>query len=97
MKYIYITLVATLMFAGTSFAGETAIAWGGNNHDQCDVPLGETFVQVAAGERHSIGLRADGTVIAWGINGPGQCDFPDGETFVQVAVGLFHTIGLVID
>jgi len=71
-----------------------AIAWGHNNYDQCDVPAGETFVQVAAGEYHMIGFRADGTAIAWGDNQHGQCDVPAGEIFVQIAAGNNHNIGL---
>ena len=34
-----------------------AVAWGENYSSQCDVPAGETFVQVAAGSSFSIGLR----------------------------------------
>jgi alpha-tubulin suppressor-like RCC1 family protein len=30
------------------------------------------FVQIAAGESHLIGLKADGTVYAWGLNNYGQ-------------------------
>ena len=94
MRHVIATIVASAMLAGTSFAAETAIAWGYNNHGQCNVPAGETFVQVAAGVYHSIGLRADGTAIAFGHNGHDQCNVPAGETFVQVAGGYRHTIGL---
>jgi hypothetical protein len=67
------------------------------NRGQCDVPAGETFTQVAGGNFHSIGLRADGTAIAWGKNDCGECDVPDGERFTQVAVGNGHSIGLRAD
>ena len=70
------------------------VAWGDNDDGQCDVPAGEKFTQIAAGDSHSIGLRADGTAIAWGMNDFGQCDVPEGETFAQVAAGRRHTIGL---
>jgi len=94
MRTPLLAIAACLMLAGTSFAAETAIAWGYNNHGQCNVPAGETFVQVAAGEYHTIGLRADGTAIACGLNSDGQCNVPAGETFVQVAAGSAHNVGL---
>ena len=75
-------------------ADGTAIAWGYNDFGQCNVPAGETFVQVDAGYGHTIGLREDGTAIAWGWNNNGQCNVPAGETFVQVDAGRYHTIGL---
>ena len=37
----------------------TAIAWGGNSQGQCDVPAGETFVQVACGAFYTVGLTLD--------------------------------------
>jgi hypothetical protein len=36
----------------------TAIAWGENSNGQCDVPAGETFVQVAADSEHTISLKS---------------------------------------
>ena len=61
MRHICTAIVATLALAGTSFAQSEAIAWGGNYWGQCDIPAGETFVQVAGGDNHTLGLRADGT------------------------------------
>ena len=87
MRLIYTSIVATLLLAGTSFAAENAVAWGLNSYGQCDVPAGETFLQVAAGGSHTIGLRADGTAIAWGWNAYGLCEVPAGEIFVQIAAG----------
>ncbi|MCH2137282.1 MAG: hypothetical protein MK101_12020, partial [Phycisphaerales bacterium] len=83
--------------APCSIAQSEAIAWGNNDFGQCNVPAGETFVQVAAGLSHTIGLRADGTAIAWGDNPTGQCNVPAGETFVEVAAGGNHNIGLRAD
>ena len=96
MRYICTSIVATLALAGTSFAQTAAIAWGSND-DGNSVPAGETFVQVAAGYDHAIGLRADGTAIAWRNNDLGQCNVPAGETFVQVAAGVGFSIGLALD
>ena len=93
MRYICTSIVATLVLVGTSFA-QTAIAWGSDDHGQCDVPTGETFMQVAAGGLYTIGLRENGTAIAWGSNDAGQCNVPAGQTFVQVAAGFGHSIGI---
>jgi alpha-tubulin suppressor-like RCC1 family protein len=53
--------------------------------------------QVAAGHRHTVGLKADGTVAAVGDNYWGQCnvDAANGFTGItQVAAGNNHTVGL---
>ena len=43
------------------------VAWGYNNYGQTNVPSGlSNIVAVAAGDYHSLALRADGTVAAWG-------------------------------
>jgi alpha-tubulin suppressor-like RCC1 family protein len=79
---------ATLTVATNRYS---AVAWGENAFRQLgdgstslfsDVPVpvsGLKFVTaVAAGGRHSLALRADGTVVAWGANGLGQLG--DGST-----------------
>ncbi|WP_371876541.1 RCC1 domain-containing protein, partial [Pyxidicoccus fallax] len=66
-------------------ADGTAWAWGGNGVGQLGlgdfshqhlaptrVPELTDVVGVAAGDRHSLALRADGTVWAWGGNANGQ-------------------------
>src|SRR5947207_12815242 len=48
----------------------------------------ESFVEVAAGGRHNVARRSDGSVVAWGDNYSGQCDVPAlslGLTYVEVA------------
>ena len=49
---------------------------------------------IAAGNDHTVGLRADGTVVATGANSDGRCDVSDWQEIVAVAAGRFHTIGL---
>jgi hypothetical protein len=75
------------------------VAWGENNFGQCTVPdVLSNVVQVAAGEAHTVALKADGIVVAWGWNGHGQCTVPDGLTnVVQVAAGADHTVALKAD
>ena len=74
-------------------------AWGENVDGQCDVPAGlADVVAVAAGEYHSLALKADGTVIAWGANWDGQCDIPAGlADVVAVAAGEYHSLALKAD
>ena len=41
---------------------------------QCDVSSWRDIVAIAAGDNHTVGLRADGTVVAVGENRYGQCN-----------------------
>jgi alpha-tubulin suppressor-like RCC1 family protein len=61
---------------------------------------------IAAGRRHTVGLKADGRVIAVGDNKYGQCDVNDWGDMAAVAAGNVHmatntgnahTIGLKAD
>lgn len=61
---------------------------------------------VAAGRRHTVGLKSDGTVIAVGDNKLGQCDVNEWTDIVAVAAGNVHmatntgnvhTVGLKAD
>jgi alpha-tubulin suppressor-like RCC1 family protein len=73
------------------------VAWGTNDHGQCNVPLlppGLSFVEVATGYQHTVARRSDGSVVAWGRNDAAQCNvpaLPPGLTYVEVAAGLAHT------
>ncbi len=57
-----------------SAAPDTIVAWGLNNHGQCNVPAPSSgFVALAGAAYHSLVLRADSTVVSWGlgvVNGP---------------------------
>ena len=68
-------------------------------YGQCNVPAPNTeFVAIAAGDYHSLGLKADGTIVAWGYNNEGQCDVPSSNmAFVAVATGNVHSLGLKAD
>ena len=88
---------ATLTVVTSHYA---AVAWGQNSYGQLgsseftpfsDAPLpvsGLDFVTaIAAGRRHSLALRADGTVVAWGAGGAGQLgNGAFGSSDVPVAV-----------
>jgi len=48
-----------------------------------NTPQGEPAPMVAAGYRHTVGLRSDGTVVAVGENYSGECDVDGWEDIVQ--------------
>ena len=52
---------------------------------------------IAGGDRHTIGLKSDGTVVATGDNEYGQCDVSDWKDIVAVSAGDYHTVGLKAD
>jgi hypothetical protein len=76
------------------------VAWGDNFYGQTNVPAlppGLTYVQVAAGYRHSVALRSDGSAVAWGDNFYGQTNvppLPPGLTYVLTAAGGRHTVAI---
>ena len=76
----------------------SVVAWGDNYYGQCNVPalpVGLTYVEVAAGGTHTVARRSDGSVVAWGSNDYGQCNVPAlpvGLTYVEVAAGTDHTV-----
>jgi hypothetical protein len=56
---------------------------------------GLTFVAVAGGQNHSLGLKTDGSIVAWGRNDFGQCNAPlPNADFVAVAGGGNHSLGV---
>jgi hypothetical protein len=53
------------------------------------------FVELAAGDFHTVARRSDGSVVAWGDNRYGQCNvpaLPPGLSYVEVATVSFHTV-----
>ncbi|RZK86648.1 MAG: hypothetical protein EOO62_40470, partial [Hymenobacter sp.] len=101
-------------------------AWGNNHYGQLGNPtnndtdqanptptqIAGTYTQVAAGQYHCLGLRADGAVYAWGINAEGQLGNTTNngvddanptptrvgtDLYTQVAAGSIHSLGLRAD
>lgn len=72
------------------------VGWGSNGDGQSTIPQGlGVIVQIAAGEAHSVVLRADGTVRCWGWNPYGQCDVPaDLPAIRRIDAGYNGTIAL---
>ena len=52
---------------------------------------------IAAGDEHTVGLRADGSVVAVGSNSFGQCNVTGWSDVVAIAAGNYHTVGLRAD
>jgi Regulator of chromosome condensation (RCC1) repeat len=49
---------------------------------------------VAAGDKHTVGLKSDGSVVAVGWNEDGQLNVGSYTDIVQVAAGVYTTVGL---
>jgi len=59
--------------------------------------VGNDFIAVSAGGRHSLSLKIDGTIIGWGDNSDGQATPPDGNDFIAVSAGAWHSLALKAD
>jgi uncharacterized delta-60 repeat protein len=75
------------------------VAWGDNEYGQATVPDGlGSLVGMAAGDHHSLAIKADRTVVGWGLGGNGELDFPAGlGAVVAVAAGNTHSVALRAD
>lgn len=91
-------------------ADGTVIGWGWNGDGEATgVPTtsspyfgagvvtraGNNVVAIAAGESHSLALRADGTIVGWGLNSHGQTNrLPELTNVVAIAAGYDHNLAL---
>ena len=90
--------VETLHITGGVPLGQIAgevLGWGTNIDGQITVPAGE-FTAVAAGGRHSLAIRSDGTLAGWGRNIDGEINVPSG-TFIAVSAGGAHSVAIRSD
>ena len=69
---ISILIVGILYFFLNNTGSATTnsvIAWGLNNHNQCDAPtgtMGANFVDIEAGNEHVFALKSNGSLAVWG-------------------------------
>ena len=49
---------------------------------------------ISAGDRHTVGLKEDGTAIAVGRNDYGICEISEWTDLIAIGTGIFHTVGL---
>jgi alpha-tubulin suppressor-like RCC1 family protein len=73
-----------------------SVATNCNRYNQATIPEGlSNVVAIAAGGRHSVAAKWDGTVVVWGDNSHGQTNVPPGLTnVVDVKAGLWHSMAL---
>lgn len=86
--------------APTFFASAaSALAWGDNWFSQSAVPTSlDDAVAVAAGERHTLIVRANGKVVGFGDNSYGQSFVPRSlSDVIAVAAGENHSVALKAD
>jgi len=72
------------------------LAWGWTKEKRCNVPAGADYVSVSA-DRHSLGLKSNGTLTAFGCNCFGQCNVLAVNDFVAISAGFIHSLALRMD
>jgi len=78
----------------------TVVAVADNDPGCCDVGNWTDIIQVEAGYRHTVGLKADGTVVAVRDNEDndyGECDVGSWTDIIYASAGAYHTAGLKPD
>ena len=92
-------VLLSVLLAVDSFAGRV-VSWGDNDAGQTNVPPNlSNVVAIAAGNWHTLALKADGTLVAWGGEGGynyGQGIVPEGLAGVKaIACGFWHNVALL--
>jgi len=70
---------------------------GSNADSQLDVGSWTDIIQVAAGYRHTVGLKSNGTVLGVGTNTYHEIEVDSWADIVQIATGYAYTVGLKSD
>jgi hypothetical protein len=92
--YRFVSWVGDVSTVGNLRAASTSIAMNGNYRITA---LFAARFMTAAGERHTVGLKSDGTLVAVGDNSLGQRNVDGWTSIIQVAAGNSHTVGLKSD
>ena len=53
--------------------------------------------KIAAGRRHSLALKSDGSIVGWGGDDYGQATPPTGNDFIAIALGAGYSLALKSD
>ncbi|SHJ45249.1 RCC1 domain-containing protein [Pseudobutyrivibrio xylanivorans] len=75
-------------------------ASGDNTYGQCNVEDWSDIVDIAAGDWHTVGVKADGTVVVTGdagTNYSGKNSFDKWKDVIAVSAGRGYTLGLTVD
>jgi len=97
-------------------------SWGDNTYGQLGAAIntnlrsspaivlgGHSFINMASGQNHTLGLKADGTVWSWGYNLTGELGtfnsinrsspvlVVGSHSFINITCGIAHSLGLKID
>lgn len=85
-------VASTALCAFQISQAQVGFSWGSNNVGQGSVPNG-SYVQMAAGLVHGIGIKSNGALVGWGANTLGQINVPSG-VYKTVAAGAYHNLAL---
>jgi hypothetical protein len=101
-RWLALALLAFCALAAPAPAqaqGKRIVSWGDDDYGQVFwTPREADFVAVAAGGRHSVALRTDGSLVSWGWDDYGQVSHtPAGTGFKAVAAGWAHSVAIRAD
>jgi len=92
-KLLFALLILSLSVV--AFAQGTIVVWGKpQNKVANNVPAGDDFIEIAAGNKYGIGLRADGSLVSWGQANTIVNNTPSGNDFIAISAGDQHAIAL---
>ena len=99
--FIIVPTAGAILFATSSlFASGTIVGIGAGqvnsppnppNYGQGASQNGVNFIDVSAGDNHSLAIKSDGSLLGWGRNLEGQTTCPTGQ-FVEASAGGFFSI-----
>src|ERR1041385_1769215 len=87
---VFVTALFALSAAG-SYGGGRVVAWGANNYFV--PPRATNITAIAAGGRHALALRSDGSVMGWG-NGAAAEVPADLKNVAAISAGGEHSLAL---
>lgn len=90
-------LIIGLLFASIALlcAQGTIVAWGPNDGSIVqNVPAGNNYIAIAAGDNFAIALRADGSIVDWGSYSTVVNNTPSGTGFTAISAGKEHAVAL---